>query len=138
VHPFRWYSLTSGSGRLDRNVDNAQLVCNIASGYKQEQNLFVGDTCFNAQFSLFYRLKESMSEFSNVFEQFEEYLCAEGTTEYHSQKLQPFYFNPTRKTKLYCGDALNILKRVPDKCIDMIFADPPYFGNQSGLIISPS
>jgi site-specific DNA-methyltransferase (adenine-specific) len=76
-----------------------------------------------------------MSEFLNVFEQFEEYLCAEGATEYHTQKLQPFYFDASRKTKLYCGDALDILKRVPDKCIDMIFADPPYFGNQSGLII---
>ena len=76
-----------------------------------------------------------MSEIPNVFEHFENYLCAENTSNYHPLKLQPFYFNPERKTKLYHGDALNILPRVPDKCIDMIFADPPYFGNQSGLII---
>jgi predicted methyltransferase len=76
-----------------------------------------------------------MSEVSNVFEHFESYLCAEDAAVYHPQKLQPFHFNPERKTKLYCGDALSILKRVPDRCIDIIFADPPYFGNQSGLII---
>jgi len=28
-----------------------------------------------------------------------------------------------------------LLKKIPDKCIDLIFADPPYFGNQSGLVI---
>ncbi len=33
---------------------------------------------------------------------------------------------------LYKGDALNLLEYVPDKSVDMIFADPPYFGNQSG------
>jgi DNA modification methylase len=47
----------------------------------------------------------------------------------------PFYYNPEKKIKLFQGDALAILKKVPDNCIDMIFADPPYFGNQSGLII---
>lgn len=37
---------------------------------------------------------------------------------------------------LYRGDALELLHRVPDKSIDMVFADPPYFGNQSGAKIS--
>jgi site-specific DNA-methyltransferase (adenine-specific) len=50
-------------------------------------------------------------------------------------KLIPFYYNPEKKIKLFHGDALAILKKIPDDCIDMIFADPPYFGNQSGLII---
>jgi site-specific DNA-methyltransferase (adenine-specific) len=55
--------------------------------------------------------------------------------EYGNQKPIAFYYNPKKKVKLFLGDALAILKKVPDNCIDMIFADPPYFGNQSGLII---
>jgi site-specific DNA-methyltransferase (adenine-specific) len=49
--------------------------------------------------------------------------------------LEPIYYNDKSKIKLYNGDSLEILKQVPDNCIDMIFADPPYFGNQSGLVI---
>ena len=71
----------------------------------------------------------------DVIEDFGNSICAENTDKSYSHELSPFYFNPERKTKIYCGDALDILKRVPDKCIDMIFADPPYFGNQSGLVI---
>lgn len=36
---------------------------------------------------------------------------------------------------LYHGDALDLLRRIPDKSVDMVFADPPYFGNQSGAKI---
>ena len=76
-----------------------------------------------------------MTKKINILESLESNICAENDADYSSQVLQPFYFNPKRKTKIYCGDALDILKHFPDKCIDMIFADPPYFGNQSGLII---
>ncbi|MFZ3103953.1 MAG: hypothetical protein WA096_04515 [Smithella sp.] len=72
---------------------------------------------------------------SDILEGLGNSICAESSTNNYSQKLKPFYFNPKRKTKIYCGDALDILKHIPDKCIDMIFADPPYFGNQSGLVI---
>mgnify|MGYP000014574109 CR=1 FL=1 len=37
--------------------------------------------------------------------------------------------------KVILGDCVEIMKTFPDKCIDLIFADPPYFGNQSNLII---
>ena len=37
---------------------------------------------------------------------------------------------------LYQGDALKLLEEVPGKSVDMLFADPPYFGNQSGLTIN--
>lgn len=37
---------------------------------------------------------------------------------------------------LYQGDAIDLLQRVPDKSVDMVFADPPYFGNQSGAKMS--
>jgi site-specific DNA-methyltransferase (adenine-specific) len=77
-----------------------------------------------------------MNKKIDILESIENSICAEDTPSYHSKKLQPFYYNPERKTKIYCGDALDILKRFPDNCVDMIFADPPYFGNQSGLIIN--
>jgi site-specific DNA-methyltransferase (adenine-specific) len=54
---------------------------------------------------------------------------------YGLEKLIPFYYNPEKEIKIFQGDTLSILKKVPDNCIDMVFADPPYFGNQSGLII---
>ncbi|MGA3085267.1 MAG: site-specific DNA-methyltransferase [Thermodesulfobacteriota bacterium] len=76
-----------------------------------------------------------MADYPDIFESFERYILAEEHVDFKTKKLQPYYFNPDIKTKLYCVDALDILRRVPDKCIDMIFADPPYFGNQSGLII---
>jgi site-specific DNA-methyltransferase (adenine-specific) len=37
--------------------------------------------------------------------------------------------------RIYCVDALEFLKEIPDESIDMIFADPPYFGGQKGNII---
>jgi site-specific DNA-methyltransferase (adenine-specific) len=61
--------------------------------------------------------------------------CAEEQAQYGKGTITPFYYNPNKKIKLFLGDALLLLKRVPDSCIDMIFADPPYFGNQSGLIL---
>lgn len=62
-------------------------------------------------------------------------VCAEQQADYFPQILKPYYFNIEKRTKIYCGNALELLKHFPDGCVDMIFADPPYFGNQSGLII---
>ena len=36
---------------------------------------------------------------------------------------------------VYCQDCLHILKALPAECVDAVFADPPYFGNQSNLTI---
>ncbi len=33
---------------------------------------------------------------------------------------------------IICGDCLNELKKIPEKSVDMIFADPPYFMQTSG------
>lgn len=66
---------------------------------------------------------------------FETLICAEESTIYDVRKIEPFFYDPLKKIKLYRGDALELLKKIPDKSIDLIFADPPYFGNQSGLII---
>jgi site-specific DNA-methyltransferase (adenine-specific) len=59
--------------------------------------------------------------------------CAEENAPYN--KIEPSFYDTDKKVRVYNGDALALLKRVPDNCIDLIFADPPYFGNQSGLII---
>lgn len=70
-----------------------------------------------------------------TFEGIEEMFCAEQQASYVTKKIMPFHHNPEKKIKLFNEDALQLLKKVPDNCMDMIFADPPYFGNQSGLII---
>lgn len=80
-------------------------------------------------------MKKVIYKISNVFGKIENILCAEQPVKYGQEKFAPFYYNSEKKIKLFQGDALSILHKIPDKCIDMIFADPPYFGNQSGLII---
>lgn len=52
----------------------------------------------------------------------------------------PYYKN--EDFTLYNGDSLEIMSRLPDNCIDMIFADPPYmlsndgFSCQNGKMVS--
>ncbi|MDH5186606.1 MAG: hypothetical protein OEZ20_02640 [candidate division WOR-3 bacterium] len=43
--------------------------------------------------------------------------CAEARVRYDGEKLVPFYFNPEKQIKLFQGDALVILKRIPGNCI---------------------
>lgn len=76
-----------------------------------------------------------MYKTNDVFSKIDKMFCAEQEAEYQQRKIVPFYHNPDKKIKLFQGDSLSILKKAPDSCIDMIFADPPYFGNQSGLVI---
>lgn len=76
-----------------------------------------------------------MYQQNDLFNDIERLIINEGRAEYETEKLVPYYYNTEKKIKLFNGDALSILKKVPDNCVDMIFADPPYFGNQSGLII---
>lgn len=49
--------------------------------------------------------------------------------------VNPYYRNFERNILIFNDDCRNILKKTPDNSIDTIFADPPYFGNQSGLLI---
>ncbi|MBW1613554.1 MAG: site-specific DNA-methyltransferase [Deltaproteobacteria bacterium] len=76
-----------------------------------------------------------MYKMSDVFSEIDKMFCAEPPVKYETEKFTPFYYNPEKRIKLFNGDALHLLKKIPDRCIDMIFADPPYFGNQSRLII---
>jgi site-specific DNA-methyltransferase (adenine-specific) len=79
-----------------------------------------------------------MYKTNDVFSKKDKMFCAEQEAEYQQRKIVPFYHNLDKKIKLFQGDSLSILKKAPDSCIDMIFADPPYFGNQSGLVIKRS
>lgn len=36
---------------------------------------------------------------------------------------------------IYCGDCKEVLKKFPDECVDLIYADPPFFSNQQYEII---
>jgi DNA modification methylase len=36
---------------------------------------------------------------------------------------------------IYCGDSKDILLRFPDKSVDLIYADPPFFSNKAHEII---
>ncbi len=47
----------------------------------------------------------------------------------------PYYCDVKENLKLFYGDSLVLLKDFSNASIDMVFADPPYFGNQSGLVM---
>ena len=62
----------------------------------------------------------------DIFEDIEKVLfCAEDPAQYGEEKFTPFYYNRQKGIKLFHGDSLVLLKRVPEKCIDMIFTDLP-------------
>lgn len=46
---------------------------------------------------------------------------------------EPYYFNAVHDVRLYCGDALQLLKSVSTETFDLIFADPPYFLSNDGV-----
>ena len=48
--------------------------------------------------------------------------------------MKSYYENES--SKLYCGDSIKILKKLQEKSIDMIFADPPYFLSNDGITCS--
>ncbi|MGI4788901.1 MAG: MvaI/BcnI family restriction endonuclease [Janthinobacterium lividum] len=45
----------------------------------------------------------------------------------------PFYASPDNSLRLYQADALELLRRMRDESVDMIFADPPYFLSNGGI-----
>lgn len=47
----------------------------------------------------------------------------------------PFYASADNRLRLYQADALELLRRMRDESVDMIFADPPYFLS-NGTILS--
>ena len=49
-------------------------------------------------------------------------------------RFKPYYEN--EKITLYLGDCIKILKKLPEKSVDVIFADPPYFLSNDGISVS--
>ncbi len=45
----------------------------------------------------------------------------------------PVFRDPKHHIKIYHGDCLEILAAVPEACVDLIFADPPYFLSNDGI-----
>ncbi len=46
---------------------------------------------------------------------------------------QPVFHDPKHHIKIYQGDCLEILAAIPENCVDLIFADPPYFLSNDGI-----
>lgn len=47
--------------------------------------------------------------------------------------IKPYFENQEHSFQLYDGDCLEILPRIPEASIDMVFADPPYFLSNGGI-----
>jgi site-specific DNA-methyltransferase (adenine-specific) len=43
------------------------------------------------------------------------------------------FHDPKHHIKIYQGDCLEILAAIPEDCVDLIFADPPYFLSNDGI-----
>lgn len=46
-----------------------------------------------------------------------------------------FFETKSRQVRVIKADCLSVMPTLRSESVDMIFADPPYFGNQSGLIM---
>jgi DNA modification methylase len=46
---------------------------------------------------------------------------------------EPVFHDPIHHIKIYQGDCLEILAAIPPDCVDLIFADPPYFLSNDGI-----
>src|SRR2546427_3996682 len=45
----------------------------------------------------------------------------------------PVFDDPKHHIKIFHGDCLEILAAIPESCVDLIFADPPYFLSNGGI-----
>ncbi len=45
----------------------------------------------------------------------------------------PWYTDQDRNFMIYQGDSLELMARIPDDSIDLVFADPPYFLSNGGI-----
>jgi site-specific DNA-methyltransferase (adenine-specific) len=43
------------------------------------------------------------------------------------------FHDPKHHIKIYQGDCLEILAAIPENCVDLVFADPPYFLSNDGI-----
>jgi site-specific DNA-methyltransferase (adenine-specific) len=50
--------------------------------------------------------------------------------------ISPFYYDVANKIKLYNLDTFSFFPHIPDNCVDLVFADPPYFLSSGGITCS--
>lgn len=50
--------------------------------------------------------------------------------------IEPFYYDVANKIKLYNLDTFSFFPYIPNNCVDLIFADPPYFLSSGGITCS--
>ncbi|MFH1549108.1 MAG: DNA methyltransferase [Planctomycetota bacterium] len=62
-----------------------------------------------------------------------EFRVAEEEPSYGKPGLEPIFEDHKFKVKLFKGDTLEILPKVPSETVDVIFADPPYFLSSGGI-----
>jgi site-specific DNA-methyltransferase (adenine-specific) len=55
------------------------------------------------------------------------------TTPAPPQLPAPVFHDAKHHIKIYQGDCLEILAAIPEACVDLIFADPPYFLSNNGI-----
>lgn len=71
-------------------------------------------------------MKDYTFDYTNIMEFTQSYRVAE-----HSSS--PFYYDVSNGIKLYNVDTFSFFKNIPDNCVDLIFADPPYFLSSGGI-----
>lgn len=49
------------------------------------------------------------------------------------QLLPPVYRDAKHHIKIFQGDCLEVFSAIPENCVDLIFADPPYFLSNDGI-----
>ncbi len=79
-----------------------------------------------------WRVQKRQVEYKSEFNPF-ELEVRETVATYGKEQLIPYFYDQTHAVKLLKGDCLEIFKRVPSECVDMIFADPPYFLSNGGI-----
>lgn len=63
-----------------------------------------------------------------------EFYISEETATYSKKKAFTIYYDkPEHSIKLLKGDCIEILNQARENCVDMIFADPPYFLSNGGI-----
>ena len=60
------------------------------------------------------------------------YFFKEPSPEYHPT-FKEYYYDREHHIKLIQGDCIDVLNQAPEECVDMIFADPPYFLSNNGI-----
>jgi site-specific DNA-methyltransferase (adenine-specific) len=62
-----------------------------------------------------------------------EILSATRAAESPARIPAPVFHDPRHHIKIFQGDCLDVLAAMPESCVDLIFADPPYFLSNGGI-----